>query len=315
MRLAEPVASFVVIFLLMVVVSLWLRKRGVLSPAQTPLISGIITEGVLPAMIFCYVARSSEQPALLELAALIAIAEAMACAVSALVGRFILRLDRRSLGSFVLASSFGSTSLIGNALLDVVFHGSAVVLGMGMVVGQFGVGVPNNTVGLWIGMHAGDKPPSQAARPDRFAIFKTPVMIAVVGGVAWNLCGLPTTRPGISSVFGALTLVAAALPFLAAMITGMSMAPIDWRHLAPEIAISQTLQLVLKPLFVLGVMSVLPLVALDREVTLLLSALPASPLAVAFASRYGGDTHLATALVVSSTVISVVTLPLISWLS
>lgn len=312
MRLAPAVASFVFIFLLMIAVSLWLRRRGVLSPAQSPLVSRIITEGVLPAMIFSYVARSSMEPVLLEMAALIAVAEALACAISVLVGRYVLRLERVSLGSFVLTSSFGSTSLIGNALLDVVFHGSAAVLGMGMVIGQFGVGVPNNTVGLWIGMHSGD---ARAGRPDRLAILKTPVMIAVLGGVAWNLSGISTTLPVIGSVFGALSLVAASLPFLAAMITGMSLAPIDWRRLAPEIVLGQTLQLVLKPLFVLWALSVLPLANLDREVTLLLSALPASPLAVAFASRYGGDTNLATSLVVASTVISVVTLPFISWLS
>ena len=318
MNLAGAVASFVVIFLLMIGGTLWLRFRGALVPAHAKVVSAVITEGVLPAMIFCYVARAAEQTAFAELAAVIALAECVALALSALVGRKLMRLDRRSLGSFMLASSFGSTSLIGNALLDVVFHGSAAVLGMGMVIGQFGVGVPNNTVGLWIGMQAGAEGgavPASRNTPDRLAVLKTPVVVAVLAGIAWSLSGVPTTLPGISSVFGALTLIGAALPFLAAAVTGLSLTHTDWRRLMPLIGLSQVLQLIAKPLFVLLMISALSVPNLDRQVTLLLAALPASPLAAAFASRFGGDTELASTLVVSSTVLSVITLPFIAWIA
>jgi len=315
MNLASAVASFVVIFLLMIAGTVWLRFRGALVPAHGKVVSTVITEGALPAMIFCYVARAAEQTAFAELAAVIALAECVALALSALVGRMLMRLDRRSLGSFMLASSFGSTSLIGNALLDVVFHGSAAVLGMGMVIGQFGVGVPNNTVGLWIGMRAGADGAAPNNRSDRLAVLKTPVVVAVLAGIAWSLSGIPTTLPGISSVFGALTLTGAALPFLAAAVTGLSLTRTDWRRLMPLIGLSQVLQLVAKPLFVLLMLSAMSVPNIDREVTLLLAALPASPLAAAFASRFGGDTELASTLVVSSTVLSVVTLPFIAWIA
>jgi len=318
MNLAGAVASFVVIFLLMIGGTMWLRFRGALIPAHGKVVSAVITEGVLPAMIFCYVARAAEQSAFVELAAVIALAECVALVASALIGRMLMRLDRRSLGSFMLASSFGSTSLIGNALLDVVFHGSAAVLGMGMVIGQFGVGVPNNTVGLWIGMRAGtDGGPVRASRkaPDRLAVLKTPVVVAVLAGIAWSLSGIPTTLPGVSAVFGALTLIGAALPFLAAAVTGLSLTGADWRRLMPLIGMSQVLQLIAKPLLVLLMISAMSIPNIDREVTLLLAALPASPLAAAFASRFGGDTELASTLVVSSTLLSVITLPFIAWIA
>ena len=198
--------------------------------------------------------------------------------MSALLGRFVLKMQRRSLGSFVLASSFASTSLIGNALLDVVFHGNPAVLGMGMVIGQFGVGVPNNTVGLWIGMKAGDQAKTQAQHPAvRFSFLRTPVVMAVLAGIAWSLSGIPSTLPGISVMFGAFTLVGASLPFLAALVTGLGIGPVNWRRMAPAICLSQILQLVIKPVFVAGMLSLLPLPGLDGEVTLLLASLPASP--------------------------------------
>ena len=307
MSLTGSVASFVVIFLLMIGITLWLRYRGALARSQGSAVSAVITEGVLPAMIFCYVARAREQVVFIEMAAIIAMAECVALAVSALIGR-ALNLSRTALGSFVLTASFGSTSLIGNALLDVVFSGSAAVLGMGMVIGQFGVGVPNNTLGLWIGMRAG----TSDRRGGGFGFLRTPVVIAVLLGIAWSMSGLASTRPVVSSMFGALTLTGAALPFLAAMVTGLSLRRIDWRQLLPLIAISQAIQLVGKPGLVLTALWLLTPPTLDREVTLLLAALPASPLAVAFANRFGGDAELASALVVSSTILSVVTLPLVA---
>ena len=315
MGLAASVASFVAIFLIMIGVTLRLRARHVLTPAHAPLVSVLITECVMPAMVFCYVARAREQPAFLELAAVLALAEAAACAASFTLGKHFLRLDKRSLGSFVLTSSFASTSLIGNALLDVVFNGSATVLGMGMVIGQFGVGVPNNTIGLWIGMRSGDQGRTPAHPARRLGFLRTPVVLAVIAGIAWGLAGISSKLPVVSSVFGALTLVGAAMPFLAALVTGLGLARVNWRSMAPAIVISQMIQLLLKPLLVLGVLSLLPLPSLDRTVTLLLAALPASPLAVVFANRYGGDTELATTLVVCSTILSILTMPLVALLA
>ncbi|KQV63766.1 AEC family transporter [Rhizobium sp. Root1220] len=309
MGLAGAVGSFVVIFLLMIGITLWLRYRGVLARAQGASISAVITEGVLPAMIFCYVARAREQLDFLEMAAVIGAAECVALAVSALIGS-ALRLDRAALGGFTLTSSFGSTSLIGNALLDIVFHGSRAVLGMGMVIGQFGVGVPNNTLGLWIGMRSGGQRPGGVLN-----FLLTPVVIALLLGIAWSLSGITTTSSAAAPLFGALTLTGASLPFLAAMVTGLSLTNVDWRRLLPLIAISQLIQLIGKPLFVLLLLWLLAPPRLDHEVTLLLAALPASPLAVAFATRFGGDAELASALVLSSTILSVLTLPLVALLA
>ena len=47
-----PVIQFILIFILMASSALWLKFRGVLSEAHAPVISRIITDFVLPALIF-----------------------------------------------------------------------------------------------------------------------------------------------------------------------------------------------------------------------------------------------------------------------
>jgi predicted permease len=50
--LFAPVIQFVLIFVLMASSALWLKFRGVLTEAHTPVISRVITDFVLPALIF-----------------------------------------------------------------------------------------------------------------------------------------------------------------------------------------------------------------------------------------------------------------------
>ncbi|MBU3602849.1 hypothetical protein ICN12_10765, partial [Polynucleobacter sp. AM-25C3] len=56
-------------------------------------------------------------------------------------------------------------------------------------------------------------------------------------------------------------------------------------------------QLVAEPMISHKFTQILGLPQLDRQVGLLLSALPASPLAVVICARYGGNTSLASAMV------------------
>ena len=50
--LLAPIIQFVLIFVLMASSALWLKYRGVLTEAHTPVISRMITDFVLPALIF-----------------------------------------------------------------------------------------------------------------------------------------------------------------------------------------------------------------------------------------------------------------------
>jgi predicted permease len=69
-------------------------------------------------------------------------------------------------------------------------------------------------------------------------------------------------------------------------------------------------QLVAEPMISHKLTEILGLPQLDRQVGLLLSALPASPLAVIICARYGGNTSLASAIVLFTCLISIISLPI-----
>lgn len=216
----------------------------------------------------------------------------------------------------MLASSFGSTSLVGNALLHVVFAGQQTVQALGVVIGQFGVGLPNNTIGLLIGMSAGARP--EARRPIGQVVLgflRSAPVIALAIALLWGGFHLPVEGAVLSPISRTLTLVAAGLPFMAAIVTGLTMRRIQWRRSLPVILSSQLIQLLLQPLVTVALMTFIPVGPSYWAVTILLAALPASPLTVVYASRYGGDSDLASALVMTSNLFSAVTLPLVALLA
>jgi predicted permease len=134
-------------------------------------------------------------------------------------------------------------------------------------------------------------------------------MLALAGGLAWNLLQFPTTGYLPITLFGGLTMIGSALPFLSAMATELAfesfkMKGMFWILLSVGIA-----RLVAEPLISHKLTEILDLPLVDRQVGLLLSALPASPLAVVICSRYGGNTSLASAIVLFTCFLSIISLP------
>ncbi|MDO4622789.1 MAG: AEC family transporter [Eubacteriales bacterium] len=102
---------------------------------------------------------------------------------------------------------------------------------------------------------------------------------------------------------------------LSMMVIGMILADIDWKtFLDFEVLRYSILRLILMPLFVYLVCMVLHIPALTTGVTVLLTAMPAGATTSILASKYGCDEKFATKLVVVSTVFSMITIPVWSFI-
>jgi predicted permease len=74
------------------------------------------------------------------------------------------------------------------------------------------------------------------------------------------------------------------------------------------------LQLTLMPLLTFGVLTLLKLPVVARQVLTLIQALPTATSLAIFAEKYGGNKEEASELVMISTVLSAMTLPVVMWL-
>ncbi|MCX5997216.1 MAG: AEC family transporter [Chloroflexi bacterium] len=104
------------ILVALVLITLLLRKCSILSTEHQTLFSKLVTDFALPALIFLNLSKQTFEiekllPALIMMCTII-----VACSLGFAAGK-LLKMDRKSLGAFVLVSGWGSSSTLGYALI------------------------------------------------------------------------------------------------------------------------------------------------------------------------------------------------------
>lgn len=302
-------------FMLIASSAFWLRYRGVLGESHAPVISRIITDAALPALIFYKMSDVSLTRHQIEAAIALIASEVIVGVIAWAMGRYLFGFNRFALGAFILATTFGSATMMGTALTQIVFPNNSEALAAGIALSQIGVGVPINTIGvliaLWFGNHD--------TKIDLVQIFKTfilnPTVIAFIGGALWSLFLLPRTGFLLTIVFGALQFTGISLTFLVALLTGLTLKKMKREDFGFPLFVCATLLLVVQPIIAYELNVITGNIeSMTSILLLLLGAMPASPLVIAFSVRYGCDVDLASKLVVSTCIISIFTLPLLAYL-
>jgi predicted permease len=312
MTIAGSVASFVGMFILMIATALLLRRRGVLRSEHSTLLSVLLLDIVCPPLIFSSIAKANLHLKDLVAAGAVFGSEIVICFLSYLIGRWALRLDRLALGAFVIAATFGSTGLIGNALVQVLFRDNTDLVSMSMFIGNFGVGIPGNTIGIFLAMRFGTRDHVTSLTQHFKSFLVMPCMVALYAGLVWSIWKLPTSGMGLDVVFGASRMIGASLPFVTAMVVGLSLEKLDFGKDLGVLAAGALLALIVEPWVAEQLINMYPADQQTRLITVLFSAMPSTPLGVVFAVRYGGDVSLAGKLATFTLTMSAITLPLMA---
>lgn len=314
MTLFAPVSSFIGMFLVMILATLWLKSQNVLKDEHTPVISKMVTDLVYPALIFSQVARAQISPDLMIAAFAIICSLVISVIILWFVGTYLLKLSHAGMSAFILAGTFGSATLIGSSLLQVVYQNQPALVGKGLVIAQFSESLLINTLGIFIAIHYSSTSKMPITQQAKTFLLSKPI-IALILGLCWNMLSIPSDGYAQRVLFGGLSMLSAALPFLAAIVTGLAF---TWHELGRAKIILVTcvfLQLIVEPFISDHVITFFNLPENVRQVALLLEALPASPLAVAFCSRYNGDIKLASAIILCTSALAVITLPIAALLA
>ena len=312
MNLFYGASSFIVLFLFLIVAILMLRHWKVIEADQNPIFSKLLTSFVLPAFIFSQVANLKVEYSYLFFGVAILISELITGIVSWATGKWVLRLDRPSTGAFILGSTFGSVSQIGNAFLKVVFDNNFAISAMGVVTGQFGVGLPVNVVGPVVAKSFGDSENNNSLLSLIKSIFMNPPTIALILGVLWNRLNIPSDGFIVKMLFEGLNIVSSSMTFLVAVIIALSLKPIKMKGVWTVLILAAFFQLVLQPFITYGIFSMLNAQNEHHQATLFLSAMPATPLAVVFCARYGANSQLASQIVIFTCLLSLISIPIVS---
>lgn len=310
-RYLDIFSSISVLVILISLVVLF-RYIGVLKKEDGMLFSKIVTHITLPAVIFSALSHSKA----LEWEYVIVIffvllSEILVLLIAWFIGRK-LGISSEKLGTLMLVSAFGSSALLGYAVIEQVFPSNLRALSEAVLISELGVGIGLFTIGTMVAIHFGTNSSQKQTPLQSISLFlKSPIFLSIIVGLAYSSLNLPTQIPVIGEVFDAISLIGKANTFFVALTVGVLLQFNGLRSILSLVAVAVLLKLVVSPLLVWIESYSLGLTNLQLEVVMIESAMPSAMLSVVLAKRYGCDAQLASKLVFITTIFSVITIPLL----
>ena len=284
----------IAIMALLMAVGIYLSRKGFLSPQGTKDLGAILLRIIIPCVIVKSYITTYSRERLLELA--LSAGLALAAFILAMGIAYLVYGKRRRIENF--ASAFCNAGFIGIPLAQAVIGDEGVFY---MAASVALLNLFQWTYGVYI---MTDRRDSISAK----TIAKNPVVIAIVIGIALFLSRLPV--PGI--VTSTLGYIAGMNTPVAMILMGTYMAKLPWRKLLDKRAYGCVLlRLVVIPAVVLAVFCALPIT--NQNVALaayLAAATPVGANICVFAQQYDCDYEFSVVTVCLSTVLSIVTVPL-----
>ena len=284
----------IAIMALLMAVGIYLSRKGFLSPQGTKDLGAILLRIIIPCVIVKSYITTYSRERLLEL--VLSAGLALVAFILAMGIAYLVYGKRRRIENF--ASAFCNAGFIGIPLAQAVIGDEGVFY---MAASVALLNLFQWTYGVYI---MTDRRDSISAK----TIAKNPVVIAIVIGIALFLSRLPV--PGI--VTSTLGYIAGMNTPVAMILMGTYMAKLPWRKLLDKRAYGCVLfRLVVIPAVVLAVFWALPIT--NQNVALaayLAAATPVGANICVFAQQYDCDYEFSVVTVCLSTVLSIVTVPL-----
>jgi predicted permease len=299
---------------LMILIGAALKGLGILPAEVAPLISRVVMTLTLPALVFFSIRRAGngevplDADLLLKVPLIAYIVILVSGGLAWAAGRF-LELSRPQKGSLILASMFGSTAFLGYPIMTALASGSRIgPVGQTahVIYSEIGNLMMLVTVGVAVASIYGEG--NKFTWRSLLAVPRAAPFIALmIGLLFYNDTGVPKVVTDLTQQMGGTT------SFLMMLYLGMSMVGTEVTAYWRTILASQVIKLIVGPVLGLILLGLLQLgtstTAHDFVSAVVIdSATPSILLCLAYAAQYKLDMRLATALVFSSAVVSLITM-------
>ncbi|MCI9545025.1 MAG: AEC family transporter [Acutalibacter muris] len=273
-----------------------LFKGGKITKEGSKSLANLLVWLIIPAVIinsFC-VELSLEKLRALGLSALLA---AVALAVSAAISHFAFK--KSPVDNF--AAAFSNCGFMGIPLVRAGFGDEAVFLLVGFVVL---LNLLQWTYGA--ALLKGDK-----GAVSLKGVLLNPITVGTAAGVVLFVTGLGSRLPGVLG--GAIGGLAALNSPIAMLVLGIYMAQTSLKEtvMSPRLYVLSAVRLLLIPAVTLALLTPLPVDLTMKYVILLGASAPVGANVAVYAQLYGKDYSYACRTVVLSTVLSILTLPVL----
>ena len=312
----EVLTQSILILVAMILMASLLRKTGVVKFEHSSFFARIVTDITLPALIFLAVSKHPVKLSQLWAPLVLICAELISAIFAWGVGK-MLKLSRPQIGALILASMFGSSAFLGYAVIKDLFTGDSQILAEAAIVSELGVGLLIFTLGVAIAIHFGK---SESTWKDMMtpilAFFRSHIFCALIAGIIVAAIGVPQDNIIFNSFEKLLKTVASANTLMVTMTIGTMLRFQDFRKVLFVVILASVIKLIIQPLLAGAGADLLSFSENYRKVVVLEASMPSAALAAVFAKRYNCDGELASILVFTtfiSSILTIITTSLILW--
>lgn len=304
--------SSIIVVVLLIGFAMFLKALGFFKKEDGGLFSKIVTQVTLPAVIFVALSHSKGlEFDYLVVAFYILMSEIGLLFITWLIG-VGLKLEKKTLGSLMLVSSFGSSSLLGYVIIGEIFSLNNSAITEAVVISELGVGVGLFTIGTMVAINFGQVAQIKQTPLDSLVIFlKSPIFISIVGGLGYSFFKLPLESIFAKEIFEVLSYIAKSNTFFVVLTVGVLLEFTNMRSIILLALIAVVLKLFVGPIIVYALASSITLDVWQLKVAMIESAMPSAMLSVVLAAKYGCDAKLASKLVFITTLFSIISVTLI----
>lgn len=297
--------------LALIIFALLLKRRGFLEEAHGKMISRLVTNVTLPALVIVSLSRSHILWNELELALVMTVAGVTCLALGWLIAK-LLGLSRQQTAAVILASGFANASMLGFTIVAKIFPGDPSNLAEAVMLSGIGSQPMIFVLGTMVAIHYGGTKVSAAERTRAsLRYFQSPIFFAFVIGLALSIFVGAVSNPIYDWLMATLKLVGQANTFLVTLAVGLLLQLRFPGKLMTAAVLVAATKLLVMPLLAGWWGSALHPAAWQLQVLVLEAGMPSTMLAVVLCSAYDCDGRLAASLVLVTTALSAITLPVV----
>ncbi|MCX6246317.1 MAG: AEC family transporter [Bacteroidetes bacterium] len=307
LRITETIFAFALVVLMVVI----LKKKKVVSSGDLKSYSKLMTIAVLPAVIFLQLSLNPVNGHQFVLVMIMFLAGVASMVITWIIG-VLMRLKNETLGMLIITSTFGSSALIGYPLIQFAFPGNNAAMTDAILISELGVGVPIFTLCPIVASYYGSGSSGLGSMIKTLVNYlKSPIFIAVIAGIIFSRFQTIVNNPFLAPFWESLRMVQGTLTVMACLILGLQLEFKSPMKILPLFIVSSLIQIGVQPLFTSYGANLMHVQLVDKQVLILIAAMPSAVLGSLFATQYDCDAESASELVFLNIMVSLVGVPLV----
>ena len=307
LRVTETIFAFALVVLLVVI----LKRKNIVSSGDIRSYSKLMTTAILPAVIFLQLSLNPVSGHQFILVLIMFLAGVLSMIITWITG-VLMRLRKETLGMLIITSTFGSSALIGYPLIQFAFPNNMTAMTDAILISELGVGVPIFTLCPIVASYYGSGSSGfNSMIKTLFNYLKSPIFISVIAGIIISQFQMIVKSPFLEPIWEALRMIEGTLTVLACLILGLQLKFRSARRILPLFIVSAVIQMGIQPFLVSFGADLMHVNLMDKQVLILIAAMPSAVLGTVFATQYECDPESASELVFLNIIVSLIGIPLV----